>query len=214
MLCQIRGIDLIAKEAHYHNHCRRSYSRNEMRHSTNPNSEASAVLNAHRKAFESFCNYVQENIIEQMKVERMTMLRERYLSYLLNVDPDVHNENYKKRKLKEKLKNYFGTKIQFWRSSSKGELVYSDDIAKGQAVELAFELASSDEQRVEEAALILRCYITESKQGAEDMPYPPTTSWLLSEERQPPNLLRDFLANLVSGKPKEKLSANSLRFVN
>ena len=69
-------------------------------------------------------------------------------------------------------------------------------------------------RRVEEAALILRRYITESKQGAEDMPCPPTTSWLLSDERQPPNLLRDFLANLGSGKPKEKLSAKSLRFVN
>ena len=84
----------------------------------------------------------------------MTMLRERYLLYLLNVDPDVHNENYKTEKLKEKLKNYFGPKIQFWRPSSKGELVYSDDIAKRQAVELAFELASSDERRIEEAALI------------------------------------------------------------
>ena len=29
LLCQIRGIDLIAREAHYHNHCRRSYTRNE-----------------------------------------------------------------------------------------------------------------------------------------------------------------------------------------
>ena len=88
--------------------------------------------------------------------------------------------------------------------------MYSDDIAKGQAVELAFGLASSDEQRVEEVALILRCHIIESKQGAEDMAYPPTTSWFLSKERQPLNLLRDFLANLVSGKAKETLSATSL----
>ena len=105
MLCQIRGIDLIPREAHYYSHCCRSYARNEMRHSTNPNSEASAVLNAHRKAFESLCNYVLENIIEQMKVEQMTMLRERCLLYLLNADPDAHNENYKTEKLKEKLKN-------------------------------------------------------------------------------------------------------------
>ena len=48
LLCQIRGIDLIAKEAHYHNHCRRSYTRNEMRHSANPNSEASAVTPTER----------------------------------------------------------------------------------------------------------------------------------------------------------------------
>ena len=46
------------------------------------------------------------------------------------------------------------------------------------------------------------------------MPYPPTTFWRLSEERESPNLPRDFLANLVSGKSKVKLSAKSLRIVN
>ena len=46
------------------------------------------------------------------------------------------------------------------------------------------------------------------------MPYPPTTSWLFSKERKPPNLWKDFLLTLVSGKSEEKLSAKSLRFVN
>ena len=45
------------------------------------------------------------------------------------------------------------------------------------------------------------------------MPYPPTTSWHLSEERESPNLPRDFLANLVSGKSKVKLSAKSLAWL-
>ena len=113
LLCQIRGIDLIAKEAHYHNRCRRSYTRNEMTHSTNPNSEASAVLNAYRKVFELLCNYVHKNIIEQIKVERITMLRERYPLYLLSVDLDVHNENYKAEKPKEKLKTTLVRKFNF-----------------------------------------------------------------------------------------------------
>ena len=91
------------------------------------------------------------------------MLKERYLQYLLEVDPDVHNENYKADKLKDKLKNFFGSKIQFWRPSSKEELVYSDDITKGQAIGVVFELASSDEQRVVEAAMILRRHIIEEE---------------------------------------------------
>ena len=136
------------------------------------------------------------------------MLKERYLQYLLELDPAVDNENYKTDKLKDKLKNFFGLKIQFWRPSSKD--VYSDDITKGQAIRVAFELASSDEQRVVEAAMILRRHLTEAKKADKDMPYPPTTRWLLSNERQPPNLLREFLSTLVSGKSKEKLSAKSL----
>ena len=89
-----------------------------------------------------------------MKVERMAMLRERYLLYLMETNADVYNENYKTGKLKDKMKKHFGTKLQFWRPSSEGELVHSDDIHKGQAVEAAFESASSDERRVEKTAMI------------------------------------------------------------
>ena len=214
MLCRIRDVHLRAKEAHYHNYCRRAYTRDENRHSTSPNSETSAILSAHQVAFELLCEYVQENIINQLHEGGKVRLKERYLQYLLEVDPNVHNENYKTDKLKEKLKNFFGSKIQFWRPSSKGELVYSDEITKGQAIGVAFEHASSDEQRVVEAAMILRRHIIEPKKADKDMPYPPTTSWLLSNERQPPNVLKDFLSTLVSGKSKEKLSAKSLQFVN
>ena len=55
-MCRIRDIDLIAKEAHYHNHCRRSYTRSDVRRPINPNSETSAVLSAHKKAY--ICIYV------------------------------------------------------------------------------------------------------------------------------------------------------------
>ena len=185
-----------------------------MRHSGSADSETLAVLEAHRKAFELLCYYIQENIIAGMKVERMTMLRERYLLYLMEVDADAYNENYKTDKLKDKMKNRFGTKIQFWRPSSKGEVVYSDEILKGQAVEVAFESACSDEKRIEEAALILRRHILDAKNSSGDIPFPPTASWLLSDQREPPHLLKDFLSHLVTGNPKHKISAKSLRFIN
>ena len=37
LLCRIRDVDLRAKEAYYHNYCRRAYTRDENRHSTSPN---------------------------------------------------------------------------------------------------------------------------------------------------------------------------------
>ena len=94
LLCRIRDSDLVAREAHYHNHCRRAYTRNEERHSGSADSETLAMLEAHRKAFEMLCHYIQENIIAGMKVERMTMLQERYLLYLMEVDADIYNENF------------------------------------------------------------------------------------------------------------------------
>ena len=86
LLCRIRDVDLRAKEAHYHNCCRRAYAKDENRHSASPTSETSAILSAHREVFELLCEYVQENIIDQLKVERLTMLKERYLQYLLDVE--------------------------------------------------------------------------------------------------------------------------------
>ena len=78
------GVDLLVREAHYHNSCRRAYTRNENRRSLNSDSEAAIMLEAHRKSFEHLCGYIEEHIISDLKVERITMLRERYLLYLLD----------------------------------------------------------------------------------------------------------------------------------
>ena len=66
--------------------------------------------------------------------------------------------------------------------------MYSEEIATGQAVEVAFELPVSDERRIEDTAMIIRRNIIECQSSSDNVSFPPTTSWLLSEERQPPNL--------------------------
>ena len=63
------------------------------------------MLEAHRKSFEHFCGYIEEHIVSDLKVERMTMLRERYLLYLFENNEKVYNKNYKTEKLKEKLRS-------------------------------------------------------------------------------------------------------------
>ena len=75
----------------------------------------------------------------------MTMLRERYLSFLQMHSPEYYNADYKTDKLKEKLYEHFGDKIEFWHPNYRSDLVYSEEIPTGQAIEVAFETASSDE---------------------------------------------------------------------
>ena len=70
--------------------------------------------------------------------------------------PDVHNPEYKTYKLTDKLMKAFGNHIQFRQLNYNSELVFSKDVPKGAAIETAFEQASSEEKRLEEAALILR----------------------------------------------------------
>ena len=79
---------------------------------------------------------------------------------------------------------------------------------------MAFELACSDEKRLEEAAMILRRHIENSKQLSGDMPWPPSSSWLLSNERQPPFLLEEFLSFVISGKSQKNISRRSSRQIH
>ena len=100
MLRKIRGLDLIAREAHYHNHCRRNYTRMTSRYPTFKTSEASQILDAHTHAFSYIAAYIENTILAAQMVERLTMIRERYLQFLLQNHPEAHNENYKTYKLK------------------------------------------------------------------------------------------------------------------
>ena len=82
--------------------------------------------------------------------------KKKYLSYLQSHFPDVYNPEYKTYKLTDKLMKALGNHIQFRQHNYKSELVVSKDVPKGAAIEKAFEQASSEERRLEEAALILR----------------------------------------------------------
>ena len=100
LLGKISQQDLVAKEAHYHNQCRRNYTRNQSRHVPHEGSESSKTQQAYGDAFEYLCSYIEEQIMVGQNVERMTMLRERYLAYLLEYYPAEYNENDKTYKLK------------------------------------------------------------------------------------------------------------------
>ena len=205
LLGKISQQDLVAKEAHYHNHCRRNYTRNQSRHVPHEGSESSKTQQAHGDAFEYLCTYIEEQIMVGQNVERMTMLRERYLAYLLEHYPAEYNENYKTYKLKEKLIKHFAGKLCFWQPSYKSELVYAAD-TQGQAVEMAFELAASEEKRLQESAMILRRQVINSQRQSEAMPWPPSSSWLLSGQRKPPDIVKNFFACAITSKSTKEIS--------
>ena len=156
--------------------------------------------NAHAAAFEHVCQYVENSIIHGANVERVTMLKDRYLQFMLSNSPEFYNVNYKTDKIKAKLTKKFGSKIQFWQPNYRSELVYSTEVPKGQAIESAFEVAASDLKRLEEAALLLRRLILGSKEESTEMPWPPSPSFLLSGIIHPPTQLQDFLSWVITGK--------------
>ena len=214
ILLKIKDIDLVAKEAHYHASCRKSYTRSEERHDVPKKEELGGqadVEAAHKAAFENLCEHVNASIISGGNVERMSMLRERYLTSILHNNPDCYNPDYKTDKLKSKLVKRFGSSIQFWQPNYKSELVYASDITKGEAIEVAFEAAASETKRLQEAASILRRAIQVAYAEAEEMPWPPSADFLVSDNVRRPSCLEEFLECLLS--VKSDSSENRQRLV-
>lgn len=216
VLCKIRDQDLRARELKYHSSCEKAYTRdlslNRRKAHTSDLNEYKDEQQAHQNAFDKLCGYVTESIIVNCNVERMSMLKEIYLKYLKE-EPQFYNPNYKTYKLKNKLINKFGSTISFWMPNYKSELVYSAHVATGNAIELAFEYASSEGKRLEEAALLLRRIIKDCKDKSEQMPWPPTTEYLSSGYIIPPEI-ELFLSHLVTGKAPDKNSSKNSTVVN
>ncbi|CAH1101344.1 unnamed protein product [Psylliodes chrysocephalus] len=142
------------------------------------------------------------------------MLRERYLLFMSEYSPEFYNENYKTDKLKQKLINHFGNRISFWQLNYRIELVNSSWIKPGEAIETAFEAASSEIRRIQEAAMILRRHIQQAYENSPKMPWPPSAEFLASEELKSPNLLCAFLSHLTSGIPLHSVNDKVEHTVN
>lgn len=212
LLGKIKDVDLCAREAYYHNSCRKSYTRKDDRHAHyEVDEELVEQHTAHQEAFDYICSYVQEHIISKCKVERLTILKEKYLSYLQEHFPNAYNANYKTCKLKEKLQNKFGLKVKFWAPNYRSQLIYSDTLPMGQAVEMAFEVAASEERFLEEAAMILRRRLIDAKKNAAASPWPPTATQC--QDNKPPSFLLTFLSFLLCGKQNKCISAKSERII-
>ena len=87
------------------------------------------------------------------------MWKEKYLQHIQEHAPKFYNPSHQTHKLKEKMINFFGEQIKFGQPNYKSELMYSSDLDTGEAVETAFEAATSENRILEETALILRRHI-------------------------------------------------------
>ena len=143
MLGKIDGENLRARQARFHESCRKSYLRRDDRHKLEASDGTDEAYGKEQKAaydaaFQFLCHYITSNIITGGSVERMTMLSEKYLQYIQEHAPKYYNPNHQTHKLKEKLVNIFDEQIKSWQSNYKCELVYSSALDTGEAVEAGF----------------------------------------------------------------------------
>lgn len=208
----LSDIDLIAKEAKYHNSCRRDYTRRDSRYPER-NEFVTELKRAHSESFNYLIGYIEESIIENCNVERLTMLRERYLSYMQEHFIEYYNEDYKTCKLKEKVQKHFGERIKFWKPNWRGELVYSESVEEGNAIETAFEMATSQSRKLEEAASILRRHILSEYHENKSSVWPPTSDSLQASTAAVPSMLSSFILNVISSKNKSSEKKTELQIL-
>ena len=120
LLGKIDGVDLRARETMYHDTCRRDYVRRDDRvHHVVEEKNAwlggKEQREAYSAAFEYLCNHINQHIILGGTVERMTMLREKYLKFIQDNTPQFYNPNHQTFKLKNKLVSHCGNTIKFWQ---------------------------------------------------------------------------------------------------
>ena len=212
---KVQNIDLVTRELCYHETCRKDYTRKQSRNVPKFSSEEEKskyedrqkhqadLENAHAEAFKHICDYVEEVVIQRLHVVRLALLVQMYNSYMQSNFPKHYNKKYRADKLKQKLISFFDTKIKFWQSyNGVSSLIYSDDVPTGQAVGVAFEHATTEEQTVMEAALILRNIVLQSFQVEGKMTWPPSTEELKVSEKTYPKLITTFLSCLYSKRGK------------
>lgn len=125
LLTQIRGVDLKAKEAHWHKSCYKKYiqclqpDREKTDKSTADRTNDALLAN---KAFELLRSYIQYNIIDLESSEKLSDLYSRFMNSLKQLKSDVI---YQQRYLREKIEKQFPDSLKFVKHSNKEGLVVS-----------------------------------------------------------------------------------------
>ena len=171
------------------------------------------IKTAQSQALSHVYNYVQQNIMQQGCVERMTMLRERYQLHVQENAPNCFDPNFRTSSLKILvtrdwacipsiwLVTHFGDRLRFFNpSNNRGDLVFSSELEIGEAVGAAFDATASETRILREAAFILRRDITDAYKNSPTMEWPPSVDFVQSGDIFPPSSLTQFLLLLLSGR--------------
>ena len=166
---------------------------------------------ANDAAFKVVCDYITLHIVGGGGVMRMSSLHELYLGSIQHNSSEYYNANHTTQKLNEKIIRHFGVSLTFWQPNNCSELIYSTNLSTGAAIGAAFEAATSDAKLLEDAASSLRRNILEASNKSDQMPWPPTSQYLMSGAKEPPEVLVDILKLVFNGKPGEQSSPKLAR---
>ena len=209
MLRKIKGYDLFACEAQYHRLCRKEY----IRKPTNLSMDFDLKLQqsdmeaAHRDAFTNVCSIVDNKLIKEGGIIKLSDLREIYVAGLEKTP--FASPKYRSDNLKAKLVKCYNEQLSFVQLGSQGRyqssIVYKSSVDIGSLVRMTYELSSTD--RLSKMALQLYDSIIEKFKTTEAYLWPPTARDLEDQDDILPTDLKEFLTILITGRESHSSSA-------
>ena len=133
---------IIAKEYLYHRSCYRKII-------IRKKDQANQSENIADVAFRKLLKDVEEKVINNCEVLRMPDISQLYSEIIDELtdgeeSPGVSLQTT--QRLKEKIRNRFGENLGFWNVSYGGELVFNNNLEKGQLIEVAVKAKTKNER--------------------------------------------------------------------
>ena len=203
LLVRIRDCDLFACEAKFHRKCLIDYMQvPEKWRSGDQNACAtqSSLVEAHQRAFDVLCITVENDILQQNKVVKLSSLQRVYVSVL--GETEHSNTDYRNENLKSKLIKRFGDQLVFCEMSSSGRyqssIIFSSALDVKSAVKQAFILGSND--NVENVGMALHHVIEQAHEDSPELKWPPVPEDLGNFDM--PDALAKLLSFVICGHEK------------
>ena len=173
---RIKDEDLVAKEFRYHTHCYRNFTRQWT-------SESKVIYD--KGNFDAVSDFITKEIVEGGRIVPIDELTPLYgLGDLDNIKTSYEN------RLKQRIIKQFGERIVILSTESKQIYIARKDLNE--------ENPDHKEEIIEKAATYLREDIKLHVSKLENIVWPPTIEQLSSEERQPPESVRDFFNTVLT----------------
>ena len=214
LIVALSGQDPIAIELRYHRTCYRTYTNTKQIEVIQKNQEGKHE-SCYDYAFQALRSEMEPKLFERLEVLHMSDLRQRFVE-LLSLQ-GIQNPLYRSEKLKIRMQKAYLDRISFWhpRYRLEAEIVYCDEVSKGQIVECGLTRGSESEMLVTEpgdvplkndvyhVAKTVRAALLSQK---PNMPWPPYSNNIEEENVVVPTVVYNLLAWILSegGEGEEK----------
>ncbi len=200
LIAEVCGVDwkvINARELFYHRSCKRNYTRP---------ARGKAVQSS--DTFQSLIDFIELNVISNGMVISMSDVQNVYREFIQDHGESSSAELPHLKTLRCRIQAHFQERVGFWSPRSGCCFLYSEEIPKGQVIEVGQRIqsksgASQDSSifdKVREVALCIRKEVLESYDTFSQ--WPPTEDELLNSDTVLPKLLETLISTLLTKRKK------------